>query len=299
MAAYREDGAATRRELEALLRRVEREAMVADRQLARWGPAPAPACHTAPKEAVSAAWIRSPHAALEVTASGTEILHPRTTPEKPAAGVPLIPCPCAARRLVVGAAPGTSAVTTARAPVSTLPVPGTQVGRETSGPCPCTQVGGEASVPCPCTQAGGEASVPCPCTQAGGEASVPCPCTQVGGEASVPCPCTQVGGEASVPCPCTQAGREASVPCPCTQADGAASVPCSPCSCVGGENSPHSVSLIGLGPVARAPGQRHPPARPLERLSGWAGFLSWSVRGGSRSGRIAPWPEIDDGDMWR
>ena len=144
MAAYREDGAAARRELEALLRQVEREvllrqvereAMVAERQLARWGPAPALACHTAPKEAVSAARTWSPHAALEVTASGTEIKRPRTTPEKPAAGVPLIPRPRAAgggrRSGYVGC--------------------DDSEGSCLHAPCSGTQVGGEASVPCPCT----------------------------------------------------------------------------------------------------------------------------------------------------
>ena len=36
LATYEEDGAATRRELEVLLRQVEREALMAERQPARW-----------------------------------------------------------------------------------------------------------------------------------------------------------------------------------------------------------------------------------------------------------------------
>ena len=82
---------------------------------------------------------------------------------------PLIPRPHAALRLLEGAAPGpgTSAVKTARDPVSTPPVPAPRPG----GPCPRTQAGVEAGGPCPHTQAGVETGGPCPRTQAGVEAN--------------------------------------------------------------------------------------------------------------------------------
>ena len=195
--------------------------------------------------------------------------------------LPLIPCPRAALRLVEGAAPGpgTSAVTTARDPVSTPPVPAPRLVVKPVSPVPArTQAGGEASVPCPRTQAGGEASAPCPRTQAGGEASVPGPCS------CSPCPC--VGGEAAAcgpcscgPCPCS--------PCSCVGGEAAA---CGPCSCVGGENSPRSprsVSLVGgeadacrpYTPWSGSQGARAAsPTCPASWETQWVGWLPLLVR---------------------
>ena len=59
---------------------------------------------------------------------------PRTTPEKPAAGVPLIP----RRRAAPG--PGTSAVTTARDPVSTPPVPAPRLVLKPAAPVPAPRL---------------------------------------------------------------------------------------------------------------------------------------------------------------
>ena len=82
---------------------------------------------------------------------------------------------------------------------------------------------------------------------------------------------------------------ETSVPCP------SSAERLTPAATVPGPSSAVRPMLAGPLPVARAPMRRRPPARPLERhcprrrpparppesLSGWAGFLSWSV--GSRS----------------
>ena len=147
LAAYREDAAVTRRGMEALMGQVKEEAL--RREVERAAPV--------------------------VTASGAERPRPRTTPEKPAAGVPLIPRPRAALRLVEGAAPGpgTSAVTTAGDPVPTPPVhtPRRAVKRAAPGHAPW--LAANARGPGARTLAGGAASGPDPRTQAGGDASGP------------------------------------------------------------------------------------------------------------------------------
>ena len=123
MAAYREDAAVTRRGMEALLGQVEREALQ--------------------RQAASVERV--------VTASGTESPRPRTTPEKPAAGVPLIPRPRAALRLVEGAAPGpgTSAVTTAGDPISIPPVPAPGRAVQRAAPVPAPRLAVRPALPVP------------------------------------------------------------------------------------------------------------------------------------------------------
>ena len=360
MAAYREDAAVTRRGMEALLGQVEREA------------------------------LRRQAASVErvVTASGTESPRPRTTPEKPAAGVPLIPRPRAALRLVEGAAPGpgTSAVTTAGDPVSTPPVhtprlavkraapgpaPRLAAKRAAPGPAPWLAVQPAAPVPAPrlavmpaapvpnprlavMPAAPGPAPrlavmpaapVPAPRLAVMPAAPVPAPRLAVMPAAPVPAPRLAVMPAAPVPAPRLAVMPAAPVPAPRLAVMPAAPVPnprlavmpaapvpnprlavkpAAPVPSAPVPTGPVPAALVpagpvpvapaggpvsarrptpagsgGLGPVARATGQRRPPARPPERLSGRAGILSWSMGGGSRSGRITPWPEIGGGGMWR
>ena len=167
VAAYREEGARTRRELEALLRQVEREA---ERQLARSGPAPSPACHTALKEAVSAAPI--PLAARKVTESLAPGPGLRIAPEKPAAGVPPIPRIRAALRLVGGAAPvpGTSAVTSAPVftpgPVCTSPVPAPRLAVKPVSPVPAPKLAVKPASPGPAPRLAVKPASPVPVARA-------------------------------------------------------------------------------------------------------------------------------------
>ena len=371
VAAWREDGAETRRGLMALLARVEEEAL--RRQVERAAPV--------------------------VTASGTEIPRPRTTPEKPAAGVPLIPHPRAALRLVQGAGPGT----TARGPVSTPPVPapGRAVKRAAPVHTPWLAVKRAAPVPTPWLVVKRAAPVPAPRLAVKRAAPVPAPRLAVKPAGPVPAPRLAVKPAAPVPAPRLAVKPAAPVPAPrlavrpalpvsaprrmVQPASPAAPVPAwverllpvapvpavevpgapvpsapVPAAPVPSAPVPASVErplpvapvlaapvpaalspqplflcrgrgrclrplfrrplflwplflwppqgvpcrrrgrrLPALEALVRWPGRRRPPTRPPERLRGWAGVLSWSVRGGSRSGRMTPWPEIGDGGMWR
>ena len=143
------------------------------------------------------------------------------------AGVPLIPRPRAALRLVEG--PGPSAVTTVRDPVSTPPVPAPRLAVRPASPA--------APVP---------------------------------------------------------ASVERPLP--------AAPVPVAPAACPLLAERPTPAGPRGHCPVARATGQRRPPA-PASGETQWVGWLPLLVHGGGggggRSGQIAPWPEIGHGDMWR
>ena len=285
MAAYREDAAVTRRGMEALLGQVEREA------------------------------LRRQAASVErvVTASGTERPRPRTTPEKPAAGVPLIPRPLRSSEAGGGRSSGSGDVggDDRRGSGLHAPCPHTQAGGEARGPWPRTQAGGEARgpwlavmpaapVPNPRLAVMPAAPGPAPRLAVMPAALVPNPRLAVMPAAPVPAPRLAVMPAAPVSAPRLAVMPAAPVPNPRLAVKPAAPVPSAPVPTgpvpaapvpagpvpvgpAGGPVSarrPTPAGSGGLGPVARATGQRRPPARPPERLSGRAGILSWSMGGG-------------------